>query len=349
MLECEQQRARLGRLGRDGAQVTLDRHGRAVTPLMRDRRESTTYGQAPAEHAGGQLAVSRAQLAPPSLEHGVVVGARTQVDAACEAFVVDEADVAAIDHALPSAAHPQAQIDVLEAIHVRLVEAAELEEQPSPDREARPGDSVEIEARGSGRQVACLVVEEVLGHRRTLSVGDPHDAGVLDRSVREQQPRARSANPVLRGGSGDGLDRSDHELHVVVEKHQHFAGGGSRAGVAPAGEVEVRRVANDRRAILPGVEKLAGVVRRGVVDEDKLDLAAKLAPERPRQAREPRLGDCPLAVEDDHERDCRVAHAAARTPAAPRPASRSVNPVVPNSISSLPASRAIRVCPAQAW
>ena len=75
--------------------------------------------------------------------------------------MVLDGQVAAVDDRPAAVAHPQAQVDVLIAVAVALVEAAELLEHGSRKREARPGDAVELVGAAGRRNLAVVAIEEV--------------------------------------------------------------------------------------------------------------------------------------------------------------------------------------------
>ena len=199
--------------------------------------------------------------------------------AARQALVVHDLDVAAVNDPAARHTHLDAEVDVLEPVYVRVIEAAELGEQLARDREACAGHGVKVVDRARGRHVAGRVVKEVVRQRESAFVVPDH-AAMLDRPVGIHQPRANGTNPRLARLLGHHLQRAGRHLGVVVEEDHDLAGSGAGAGVAAAGEVLVALHVDDRRAVLPPSEQLGGVIRGGVVDQHQLIASAELAAER---------------------------------------------------------------------
>src|SRR5262249_13305931 len=159
------------------------------------------------EHALDELAILVEEALPTTAHDGVVAG-HVPAAAARGALVVPDVAVAPVDHAAAGHAGLQAEVDVLVPVRVRLVEAAELEEELAAHGQTGSRDDVEVVARARGRQVTRLVVEEMKGVQHALLVTPPRDAAMLDRAVGVEQPNADGADAGVERLLDERLERA---------------------------------------------------------------------------------------------------------------------------------------------
>ena len=217
--------------------------------------------------------------------------------------MMDHGDVAAVDDPVPGEAQLQTQVDVLEAVDVALVEAADRRERVGADRHAGRGHAVGLERAAGRRECLVLVVKDMLGHRYAQRrAAQERDPGVLDRPVGEQQPAAGDADAGLGGLLDERLECAGGHLGVVVEEDQHVAASLGGAEVAAAREVAVLAQQPDGRAVGPVMQQRRRVVGRVVIDHDDLPAVAEAVAERALERAQALLGQRTLAVGDDDDR-----------------------------------------------
>ncbi|MNS32309.1 hypothetical protein D3C72_643880 [compost metagenome] len=182
--------------------------------------------------------------------------------------VVDDR-LGGVAHLATQEPHAQAQIDVLVAVAVALVEAAgHLEVRPA-DEQACAGDHVQLTRNvhlggvGRGPQI------HVIGHHALI---EGH-AGMLDLVVDrvEQLGAHHRHGRIGLGRAYQCLEPPRHRQRVVVQQHHVTAASGLGALVAGGGEAQVLRVADDRDVAFQAGEQTARAVGGGVVDENHLE------------------------------------------------------------------------------
>ena len=218
---------------------------------------------------------------------------------------LDEADL--VQHGVRPEAHVPA---VAHVAHQRTVDRAERRREREPDPELPVGEDAELlvessdvpdESRSS-QHARCstghdVVRQERARHRaqvrRVMLVGDPQSA--IEGDVTRAAPRASSGD---RGELRRELGRRP-DVIVVEERHPRL-GRSFQALVAHARHAERPLVAHHGQTrALRRAEDVRRPVARTVVDDDRLDLHARLADRTANGA----LHEVPTVVGGDHDRD----------------------------------------------
>ena len=137
-------------------------------------------------------------------------------------------------------ANAQAEIDVLDAIAIHFVEAAEGQKEIARHEEARARDHVQVPRRIHFRRLRRRMAMRMIRHPF-----DPTDARVLDRAVRVQEFCANDTDlgPLRCCQQGTGPARS-HNC-IVIEEENKLAARNRCPLIAGVGKAEVARVADE--------------------------------------------------------------------------------------------------------
>ncbi len=249
--------------------------------------------------------VGRRPVQPALAQQAHVLGHLRPSFRAALGLVVDDHALGPVDHQTARLAQAQAEVDVLVAVPIGGIEAAQGLEHLAAHGHDRGGDRLQALGPGAGRIVGGLRVADVQARQVAAAVlaavlHQDH-APMLDGAVGVEQARAHGAHPRVQvQGVHQGIEPARGDLGVVVQEEQVPAPGRGGALVAGGGEPGVGLVGH--RAQTPGGRGLAqpggGAVGRGVVHHDHLERRGR---RRPLQGVQAGPGQLQAAVHGDDD------------------------------------------------
>ena len=201
----------------------------------------------------------------------------------------------------PAQSRPHPEVAVLEVEEIVLVEEPDVVEHAAPVERDRRAREEHLGLLGPARPVELLPTARAID-----PVGVDEEAGGVDARLvgRDEDPWREHAGVDVALGGGDQLREARRcEAGVVVERQDQIAARAADPEVVAARKAAIGVETDDRRRAERAARDVQRVVRRAVVDDDRLDIAKRLRRDAHRALTQQRA---PIVIHD-HDRDARHA------------------------------------------